>query len=44
MDTKEVKSGLGRMKRMFGGVAAAAGKAFKMGGKGLLAEIGRAHV
>ena len=40
MDTKAVKAGLGKMKRMFGGLAAGAGKAFKMGGKGILAGAG----
>lgn len=40
MDTKEVKSGLGKIKSMFGGVAGVAGKAIKLGGKGLLAGAG----
>ncbi len=40
MDTKAVKTGLGKIKGMFGSVASTAGKAFKMGGKGLLAGAG----
>ena len=40
MDTKAVRTGLGKIKGMFGGVARTAGKAFKMGGKGILAGAG----
>ena len=40
MDTKAVRTGLGKIKGMFGGVARTAGKAFKMGGKGILAGGG----
>ena len=40
MDTKAVKSGLGRITGMFGGVARGVGKQLKLRGKGVLAGCG----
>ena len=40
MDTKAVKSGLGRITGMFGGVARGVGKQLKFMGKGVLAGFG----